>query len=397
MTISSVNANTTDTLDQTSATQVDSMTLTPGAGDYFCVFTCEMTNAAETNSHTLDFVITVNSVDVDGTGVRYSEDGVNENVWVTASTSGIITVGASEVVEINYLAGSATTPMVCHTREMVLFPIPTAGTDYQALDTVTDNHVSNTYTTIDNMTITNPDADDYLCVYTHTCNGTASEGNSIRIAIEGTPVEHSERVYEFEASIGGRVRTGMTAVKISPNGSEDVTVEHAVIGTPGAINSFARSLSLIPLDSGDLFESFGTATDTDVTTDAKQIDDMLITSPGADDYLVLFSSHDRWGGISSTVFHTVQFYEGAVAVTDTDRKQGRDQGVDNAEAYIMDAALVTVTGTDNLQMFWDGETTVSRDMEVRALVAIREAAVGGTTPKGPLTNPFSGPFGGWNG
>ena len=66
MAISRVSANATDTLDQTTTTLLDSMTLTPGAGDYFLYFCCEFETPAggELDTDSFHMSVWVGAVEV---------------------------------------------------------------------------------------------------------------------------------------------------------------------------------------------------------------------------------------------------------------------------------------------------------------------------------------------
>jgi hypothetical protein len=254
--------------------------------------------------------------------------------------------------------------------------MPAAGTSYLAAAAPIDSHSSATWLAVDDMTITTPEANTYLAAFNIEANGSSSTAQGYRITVGGTPIATTVREHFGESSIGTRYRTPAIFAKISPNGSQDVVVEHAVSqGTPGTINSDHRTLTLVPMDegNGDIVEAAATAADADSTTDVKQIDDMDITSPGASPWVTMFSCTQFWGNLTANVFDTFWIYEGGVAVTDSDRKSGQDESVDSSSDQIVSAgSLVTVTGTDNLAMYWDGNETDTRTCSERALVAIRE-------------------------
>ena len=94
------------------------------------------------------------------------------------------------------------------------------------------------------------------------------------MTVGGTKVSGTERINEQESSANQDEMPIMITCKISPNGSQVVVVEWKQGG--GTVTAHERTMNLIPVAAGDIFEAVGTADDTDNTTTDKQIDDMVI-------------------------------------------------------------------------------------------------------------------------
>lgn len=374
MTIERAFQSGSTTLDQISYTQVNGMTLTPGAGNFLAVFSMDVEYSSSPGSEILKIAIYVNNVIQD-----HSEREIQQNSSITGMscpviTSAYVTPGASQVVEVKYVASSASNPMFGTKRELTL--LPALSTNYQDTDVVDDTIASATWATLDSMTRT-PASGDYLLVFTTSTSTTAYEIVGFRLTVDGTPVAHTERHVMVEGSADPSSYCTMIAASISPNGSQVVEIEWARIGGSGTQTCHERNMIMIGVDSGDIFQATGTVDDTETSQDTDiLIDDMQIDDPGADDYLVLFSSYQYYPDITTMAGTTYKIYEGGAEVTDLARYFQHEDSLDNTYLSVFTSGRITISGgTDDIQVYWRGLTSsYQRTIYTRTLVAIRESA-----------------------
>ncbi len=376
MTIERAHATASDTLEATSDTLIDNMTLTPPSGEYLLTFTATLlTNSASTNDHNNIFSAYVGGSKVTGSEVRYEEDGSINDAFLPMIVSIEVNPNGSEAVEIRHRVTNATGPMFIQDRELNLFPM-TGG--LQDTDDVIDTFAGTTgvWALLDNMTET-PAADDYLLVFSAAAQGPSGSTLGFRVSVGGTDITASEINQFQESSWAGRYFPFLLIAKISPDGSETVEIEWTRVGGTGTLECQSRSMNLIPIADADMFLATGTVDDTDGTTNDVLIDDMTITDPGADDYLVLFAAFDFTGSTSNNEFEVeYHVHEGGTHVADTIRKHEHEGSVDNTDIPVMMTGRVTVAGaTDDIQEFWQNPaSTLTRTMKNRQLIAVREAA-----------------------
>lgn len=363
-----------DTLSALSDTRLNSMVhTTPASGDYLVWFHAEITDGASSESENTEFFVTIDGTRVTHTVRQHGEDtSMNPSTTWPMCIAAHITVDGTDDVEIMYNSSSSDAPPVAHEREFILFPMPVAGTAATATATSTDTATDSTWATVTGMTITNPAADDYLCLFSCWMDGEANDILGIRVTVDGTPVAHSERTIMQESSSSNKGRSMLTACKVSPNGSEDITVEFNEQSGGGSVRIYERTLTLTPFDGIDIKEAFGTSDDADSTTTNKQIDDMLLTSPGASPWLVIFSGHSSIGTITTPLVTDLTVQAGGVEQADTIRRLEMEDSLDLANFDMSLGGRVTVSGSDNLAIFWKGNNTDTRTMHERTLIAVRE-------------------------
>lgn len=375
MTIERAFATASFTLDATVDTLVGGMTLSPAAGKHLAVFNCEiLTPAGPTAGHILTFSIYVNGVQIAASERDYGEDTSITDTPLPMIVTAEVNPTAGQAVEVRYRSNFAATPMSAEIREFNLFPI--AGTAFEDSATGDDTLNNAMFTTLDSMTRT-PPADDYLMVFSCSAEGPADVGLQFQLTVGGTEVAASRITYFSESSIDNRSSPVLVIASISPDGAEVVEIEWRRSVGMGTITAHERTMQLIVMPTVDLFEATGTADDTDVTTVDKQIDDMLITDPGVNDYLTLFASSTLYGNIGSpTKITTYSVRVAGTKVADSARDHGHEPSLDDTDLPVMTAAKVTTSlSTDDLQMFWQGNQTDLRTMHERTFIAIRETAL----------------------
>ena len=144
MTIERAFASASTTLDQTSPTLVNSMTITPASGEYLLVFSGELRVDTATNGENTIFSVYVAGSQITGSEVRYEEDGSVTNCTLHITVTIEINPTGGQAVEIRYVADSGTTPLSMLNRELQLFPM-TGGLEDAA--TGTDTLATATWTT----------------------------------------------------------------------------------------------------------------------------------------------------------------------------------------------------------------------------------------------------------
>ena len=372
MTIESAKVATSTTLNQVSWTQVNGMTITPGAGNFLAVFTMECEYSSSSGSETLEIAIFVNGVEQSHTIRTIQQNSSLSNMNIGIGTTCYVQPGAGQVVEVRYRASSASNPMTGWGRELNTFPA--VGQNYQDTDTVSDTVASATWETLPNMTRT-PAAGNYLIVFS--CETDPATGNvaGFRVSVGGSPIPHTERRSHVESSANPTRYVVMIAASISPNGSQVVEIEWNRASGSGTCTCYERNMILIGTAAADIKQAIGTVTDTNNNTTPVQIDDMIIVDPGANDWLVIFNSYWFSASLSApgTWFDLV-IREGGVVVTDTNREFMLEDSLDSTWQACFAAGKVTVApATDDIQQYWTGsDSTYTRSMYTRTMIAIRE-------------------------
>ena len=118
MTIERAFASASDTLDQTSWTQINSMTITPGSGNYLATFTMQIRFSETPDSSTLKVAIYVNGVQQQHSIRTIQFNSSLPLMYWGIATSAYVTPGASQVVEVRYIASSGSAPVVATKREL---------------------------------------------------------------------------------------------------------------------------------------------------------------------------------------------------------------------------------------------------------------------------------------
>ena len=365
------------TLDNTGApVLITGLTLTPAADDYIAFATIEVEHFSTGGGDLNSF-----SIFVGGTVVTASVRGIQEEAslntsHVTIALSAEVSPTGAQDVEIRHTTEAGGDDLVALKRELTLFPIPAAGTSSEDSDAADDTLATATWTTLDSMTRT-PVADDYLLIFTTDAEGPADVDLGFRVSVGGTHLQHTHRQFANNGSLPNSTRPVMIACMVSPNGSQVVEIEWSRVDGAGTITCHQRAMNLIPVATADIVEATGTADDSRTTGDDEiLIDDMTITDPGADDWLVCFSAYDSVGTVG-THATTYMIHEGGAIVTDSDRRNDHDESEDSTNLPVLAGGRVTIAGaTDDLEMFWDilPASIPTWTVHERTLVAIREAS-----------------------
>lgn len=363
------------TLDNTGTpVLITGLTLTPAAGDYLLFATVETENASSGGGDSNDFSVWIDGTIVAHTERNHQEESSYDADRTTVVLNATISPAGSVDVEIRHAAASSSNPQTAFRRELTLFPIPAAGTDYQQIGTSNQDSTSTSWVTLNNMSVT-PVANDYLLVFGCEYETSGDDPVAFRVEVAGTPIAHTVRQMVNDGSAANAPRSMLIACEVNPNGSQVVEIAWQNVSGSGTVSVNERSMQLIPVDSADIVEASGTANDSRSTTGEILIDDMTIADPGDNDWLVLFSSWDTIGTIGNLIQTTYMIYEGGAKVTDSDRRNDHEGSMDGKELPVAAGGRVTIGGaTDDLQAYWDVDASDTWTLHERTLVAIREAS-----------------------
>jgi hypothetical protein len=374
MTILRAAATANDTLDATTPTLITGLQLVnPASGDYLLSATIEILTDAASGADMNDFEVYVGSTQVTHSFREYLEDTSIDAATVTMVLTCMVSPNGSENVEIRHSAASSSTPLIAQRREMCLFPKPTSGTNYEETATGDDTTSATDWPTLGSMSRT-PVSGKYLLTFSANCVGPSGATLGFRVEVGGTPLQHTERLQEMESSRVGEIPI-LIACEVNPNGSQVVEIAWTRTAGSGTITCHERVMTLTPIASGDIVEATGTTDDSDSTTNDVLIDDMTITDPGDDTWLMFFSASDFMGTIGDNLTKTYRMKSGGTTVTDSDRKNDHEGSLDDTDLGAFAGGRVTVaSSTDDLQMYWQGSSTDTRTVHDRTFVGIRESS-----------------------
>jgi hypothetical protein len=367
MAILEASATLDDTIASATYTLLDSMTLIPGAGDYLVVFSTDVEHSDF--DEYIRVCLFVNGVQQAHTEREFYAEASIINMSYPIAISAYISVGAGEAVEVKWLrtnAGTAT----AHKRTLNLFPVNSGDIDQQTA-TLDDTLDSATYTQLGSMNIT-PGAGDYLLMFTTSAQGPADTQLAFAVHVNGTIVQHTERTIDIEGSIPDTSLPVAIYCKVSPGAGEVVDIKWKRSAGTGTITCHERTLTLYKVTAGQLYEASGTADDTETSTSDTRLDDMILT-PGAGDYLALFSESHRYGTIGVHIYTYFSLYVNAVQTGHTERSARHEDTIDNSNICAMTNGKVSPGISQDVEVKWRSSATDTRTGHERTLVLLKEA------------------------
>ncbi|MFQ5908655.1 MAG: DUF2341 domain-containing protein [Thermoplasmata archaeon] len=364
--IMEANATADTTTTSGSYVLMDSMSLTPGAGDYLAVFSTSVSLSA------VGFVrisIFVNGVQQAHTEREQFQESSIVNSAYAIATHANITVGVGETVEVRWLvtAGTGT----AFRRTLNLFPV--ASTDVsQANATADDTLASATYTLLNGMTLT-PGAGDYLLLFSTSSDGPGGARPAFAVFVNGAILQHTERTIDQESSIPNTEMPVFIAAKVSPGAGQPVEIRWARQAGTGTIVAHERTLTLIKTDAANIFEVNATG-DASATNTADALLAGMTLTPGAGSYLALFSESHRYGTIGSNINTYYSLYVNGAQTSQSERLSTHDASIDNADIAAMTNGLVSPGAGESVEVRWRASTTGSRTSHERTFVLLKVAA-----------------------
>src|SRR3989344_1573515 len=369
-TLREASATAATTTTSTTDVVMTGMTLTPGAGDYLVVFSTSVKTAA---AATVFVSIYVNGAPQAHTERRHFQEGSIAGFEEPLMTYAHVSVLAGQVVDIRWRTSASTATALA--RTLNLFPVAAADVS-QA--TATDNPTLNsaTYTLLPGMTLS-PAAGTYLALFSTSADGPSGSIIDTKLFVDGLPVDHTERSMTQEASIPATAFAHAILAKVTPAGGA-VEVKWRNSGTAGDITAHQRTLTLYKVDAANIFEATATA-DTPSTTNTTDalLPDMTLT-PGAGDYLAMFSSSFFYGvlAVDPVTFHSL--YVNGVKVAHTERQLIHERSIDSTNIPVATNGVVSPGASQAVDVRWRSDRTNSRIARERTLVLLREA--GAVTP-----------------
>lgn len=214
------------TLDNGTYTALPSSTFTtPSSGDYLMNFTCSAFGPTDTVPQ---FAVFVGGTIVQHTqrslGVNSSFQNVEEAGFLI---SAIVSPNGSQDVEIRWRREGASGTITCEERTSVLLELGTNQSAIEASGTADDTDSSTSDQVMDDLTIVNPAADQYLAMfgsYWNVASATTDMLVSNSIFVETTEEADTDRIPLSDGSNDGADVPIATSGIINPNGSEDVSV-----------------------------------------------------------------------------------------------------------------------------------------------------------------------------
>jgi len=367
--IAQVFAGTADVITSTSYVAVDSMDLSPGAGEYLIVYTQETQYDATPGGETINITL-----DIAGSQITHTERQVNQDASFSNLNTGmvataLVSLTGSEIIQAETKISADSHSI--NNRLLTAFPTD-IGNSTQVTDVASDTLVTATFTLLDTMTLT-PTSGSYLLVFSASCRPATNSEAAFEVWIDGVAKDTTRRIIEQNTIVANHCV--MIATSITVNGSEDVEIRWSRLSGAGTIFCWERSMVLHNVLPSNIFEADATAGDVDATTNLKQIEAMLINSPGANNYLILFSSYRTYGTVGGTVGELYNL-EGASAWGQSEKQWDVDGDLDNMNLPIfMHYAGTTSFASDDISAWWDGTSTNSRTLWRRNLVALAEASL----------------------
>lgn len=189
--------------------------------------------------------------------------------------------------------------------------------------------------------------------------------------------QHTERYVGLESSIPDTSFPVFISAHVTPGASEVVDIKWRNSVDTATITCHERTLTLLAVDSGDISEASATGDSAMTNTTDAQIDSMTLT-PGADDYLALFSSSGTYGAVGGTNNLTYNsIYVGGVQEAESERRREYDTSIDTGSYAIITNGKVSPGVSDAVAIYRRGNDTDSYTIHERTLVLINEPAAGG--------------------
>jgi hypothetical protein len=312
-----VSATADDTTSSTTYTQVDSMTITPGAGDYIVWFsgTLECDTAP-----TFQYV----SLFLDDSQIAHTErqietEGSIPDTDFTAVTHAYISgVTAGQAINVRWYTSDGASVATMHKRTLTVTKV-TAADVSQVTATANDTTSNTAYTQINSMTTPALAAGDYLAWFSGSiAANTSATGTEqyVSLFVDTTQVSHTERLVDQEDSLGDTYFPVASHAKLTVTAGQTINVRWKVDAATTTATMPERTLTVYKINGADATQASATADTTTTSSTWGQVDSMAIT-PGAGSYNVWFT-----GSIEGTNAGSVQqvaLYVNGVQVAHTIR------------------------------------------------------------------------------
>jgi hypothetical protein len=382
--ISTATASGDQTLSSTTDAAVDSMTITPGAGDYLAIFTMEI-DVAHTTTTNVQIIVSifVNGVEQSATE-RYTSFDTSEDTAAVLQHLSVthrrVTPTAGQAVAVNYRKVGTESP-IAKNRTLIL--IPYAASNFsQVVDEVDDTIASSTETQLDTMTIT-PGSGTYLAVFSTSFEtNTAADTAAFMLYVNGAKLTHTDRSMTFESSFTtGSEFSVLIAAKVEPGAGAVAAYWARPTGT-GTLTSHHRILTLIKMDSAtDLVESNATDNVTSTSTTYEAFSTDITATPGVGPWLGIYSGTQFIGTVGNGNDQGIQYalFTNGVAEAESEMMQSQEESIDSTDMPVWTIASVAPTAGQVVNMRWLDvveSSALTRTERERTMVLVRESTGG---------------------
>jgi hypothetical protein len=354
-----ITATIDDTTSSTTYVQMDSMTLTPGAGNYIIWFSTSMRGIGGTPSSTLNASIFVGGAQVvESERETRSEESFDAGLIAAlpvATHAYVPYVNDGEAIEIRWKTqnGTATT----HQRTLTIQKVNSADIS-QATSSVETTITSTTYVQMDSMTLT-PGAGNYLIYFSSSIGGTDAANVSASIFVGGTQITHSDRTLYFEGSFAdnNNLWNLSTQTYAASVGATDAIEVRWKTDVAGKARAHARTLIVQKVDSTYASQATATTDTTTTSTSDTALNSMTLT-PGAGNYLVFFSTSVSGTATGNGEMENFSVYVGGTQVAHTQRSVYDEESLNGGSSFpvTIQAYVTGVGATSAIEVRWNTDS-----------------------------------------
>lgn len=347
---------------------IPGMTLTPGGGDYLAWFTSSF-NATTSLPESIFIALFVNGVIVSHTEREiHFDSSMGSQTFLFGGTHALVQPTDGQVVDVRWKISDSATCMAVLGRTLNLIKLDAADID-EVTATGDDTTTSTSFTAMDSMQIT-PGAGKFALFFTCSAEGSGADDDvNLAVFVDGVIVQHTKRSWIQEGSINPSSFCYAIAAEVNPTAGQVVEIKWLVGGGTGTVHE--RTLTLWKTDQ--IQEASATSEDTTTSTSFELLDSMTLT-PDEDEYLAIFSGY--WEG-STPNDHDLDciIVEGGTEIPHTLRISGSDGSTPNMHHVVSSNGIVSVDGTETVQVHFRRSVGGTLSVDERTLVLISCAAL----------------------
>jgi len=216
-----------------------------------------------------------------------------------------------------------------------------------------------------------PAAGNYFlyCTVVQDTPGTAgsNQGNRYQVYVGGSLIAHSERLHDEDTSVDDDTTTYVISCMVSPTAGQAVEIRYDANSSSTPQIAMNREMNLFPIASGEVEV---TATGTSTTSSGTFADLLTAITPAAGTYMVVFSSSFE---ASAAVEIGLRIAIEGVVVAGTKRLEEQESSSSSDFVSVHVAGVVTVDGTEDVDLQWNSEQGGTVTIQDRTLVLIPTA------------------------
>lgn len=353
-----VSATSDTTTTSTTYTLLDSMTTTPGAGDYMVHFSTSIKNTRDpvTGGYTQYLTVFVNGAQVNHTErAVLSEESFDAGdldslpVAIDAYVSGV-TGGQDISIYWKTTGGTAT----AHERTLVVQQVLSSEI-IQSTATSSTTTTSTSDAALNSMSVT-PGPGNYLVFFGTSMGSATASTITSSIYVNGSQVASSIRSLYIESSYAtSDTYWGMMSQTYVSNVTAGQTIEVDWKTTAGTATALQRTLVVQRVSSTDVNQATATSTTTTTSSTDSQIDSLTLT-PGSGDYLVFAgtSYSNTVGDPSGGSSQYLSLYVASSQIAASQRKVYTEESLNEGSSFPVSSLAYTtgVGGADSVTAQW---------------------------------------------